>query len=446
MGTRPELLAHHYTQAGLAERAIPYWQRANQRTANVEAITYLTKGIELVQTLPDTPERAQLELPLQTTLGGPLIALKGFAAPEVGVVYTRARELCCQAGETQQIFPVLWGMCAFYSVRAEWQTAHTLAEQLLTLAERVQDDALLIEAHYAMGQAYYQEGEFSQGREHFEQLLTLYDPAQHHALAFVYGMDPGVMGKAVLACTLVFLGYPDQARQMSQAALALAEEVAHPNSLAYGLAVAGWNLCRGRAVRAAQELAERLITLATAQGYAAHLAYGRMLHGWTLATQGHRTEGIAQFRAALDASRATASVSNRPLFLSLLTALLGDDGHVEEGLTLLAKAQTAITSTGERYCEAGVFRIQGELTLQARDVAAGEKEAEACYQQALEVAHHQQSKYWELRAATSLARLWQQQGKTTEAHELLAPVYNWFTKGFDTADLKDAKALLEEIQ
>jgi len=348
--TRPELLAHHYTEAGLAERAIPYWQlagqRANQRAANVEAITYLSKGIELVQTLPDTPERAQQELPLQTALGGSLITHKGFAAPEVGALYMRARELCRQVGETPQIFPVLWGLCAFYSVRAEWQTAQKLAEQLLSLARRAQDNAHLIEAHYAMGQTWYFEGELSQGRKHFEQLLTLYDPAQHHALAFVYGLDPGVMGKSLLASILVLHGYPDQARKLSHEALTLAREVAHPSSLAFCLYQVCWTHYLCRDIRAAQGRAETLMTLSTEQGYANYLRGGQMLRGYALAAQGHRAEGVAQIQPGLDALQAAGSAINRPHFLCLLAEIHGQDEHRQEGLKLQEEAQALVEKTG----------------------------------------------------------------------------------------------------
>jgi class 3 adenylate cyclase/tetratricopeptide (TPR) repeat protein len=237
--TQPELVAHHYTEAGLAEQAIPYWQkagqRASQRSAHGEAISHLTTGLELLKTLPDTPERAQQELRLHISLGGPMTAIKGWAAPETGAVYARAREICRQVGETPQIFPVLWGLCAFYSVRAEYQTALELAKQLLSLAESVQDSALLLEAHYAVGQALNLMGEFSSSREHLEQVIELYEARQHRSLAFVHGMDPGVMGRSVAASVLWFLGYPEQALRYSRDALTLARELAHPFSSAFAL-------------------------------------------------------------------------------------------------------------------------------------------------------------------------------------------------------------------
>ena len=458
----PELIAHHYTEAGLGEQAIPYWQRAgqiaNQRSANIEAINYFTQGIAVLQSLPDTPERAQQELPFQVGLGGPLIAIKGWAAPEVGAVYTRARELCRQVGETPQIFPVLWGLCAFHSVRADWQTARELAEQLFSIAQSVHDHALLLEAHYAMGQALSITGEFARGREHLEQLVSLYDPEQHHALAFVHGLDPGVLGRAMLAYSLLFLGYLDQARKRSQDALSLAQELSHSNSSAFALSTAAWLQQCLRDNQAAQERVETAIALTTEQGYPFYLTEGAILQGYLRAAQGHREVGITQMRTALDANQATGAELSRPRFLTVLAEVYGQDGSHETGLTLLAEASTLMEKTGERSYAAETYRLKGELLLNNErsmrndERRAGEAtalpqvaEAEECFQTAIDIAQRQQAKLWELRAATSLARLWQQQGKTTEARDLLTPIYDWFTEGFDTKDLQEAKALLNQL-
>ena len=198
--TQPELVAHHYTEAGLSEQAIPYWQqagqRASQRSAHVEAISHLTKGLELLKTLPDTPERAQQELTLQIALSTPLMATKGFAASEVEQAYARARELCQQVGETPQLFPVLDGLCAFYTIRGDIQTGHELAEQLLRLAQCMQDPVLLVSAHRALGTTWHILGEFTLARTHLEQSLALYDPQRHRSYGFVY--DPGVTGLSAL--------------------------------------------------------------------------------------------------------------------------------------------------------------------------------------------------------------------------------------------------------
>ena len=217
METQPELLAHHYTEAGLNEQAVGYWhqagQRATQRSAHVEAINHLTKGLEVLMTLPDTLERARQELDMQTTLGPVLMAVKGFASLDTERAYARARELCQQVGETPQLFPVLYGLFRFHMVRAELQTTRELAEQLFSLAQRAQDPALLLEAHRVLGQTMFWLGEMAPARAHLEQGMALYDPQQHRSHAFVYGQDPGVACRSFAAMPIWVLGYPDQALQ-----------------------------------------------------------------------------------------------------------------------------------------------------------------------------------------------------------------------------------------
>jgi predicted ATPase len=237
--TQPELLAQHYTEAGLVEQAIGYWQRAGrraiQRSANLEAVGHLTTGLEVLATLPDTPERAQQELVMQTTLGLALIATKGYAAPEVLQAYGRARGLCHQVGDTPQRFQVLRGLWYIYLLRMELRTAWELGEQLLTLAQHVGDPALLLEAHYALGNTLNYLGELASAHAHFAQGIALYDPEQHWSHAARYGQDPGVACRAYAAATLWWLGYPDQALQRSHEALTLARELAHPYSLGFAL-------------------------------------------------------------------------------------------------------------------------------------------------------------------------------------------------------------------
>jgi class 3 adenylate cyclase/predicted ATPase len=445
-------LAYHYTRSGNTPKAVEYLQLAGhqavQQSANAEAISHLTTALELLKTLPDTPERTRQELLLQITLGPVLMATKGAAAPEVERAYTRARDLCQQLGETPQLFPVLWGLWYFYFVRAEYRTAQELAEQLLTLARRVQDRTLLLEAYYTLGATLYTLGEWTQAREHLEQSLALYDPQQYHSLAFMYGeQDPGVICQADIACILWFLGYPDQALQKSHQALTLAQELSHPYSLAFALSFAGTLHQYRREGRAAQERAEATITLATEQGFPIWIGSGISLRGWALAEQGQREEGMAQMHQGLAASRATGAELGRSQYLALLAEVYGKAGQAEEGLAALAEALAVVDKNGERFYEAELYRLKGELTLQT-SVQSREprvKEAEACFHQAIDIARRQQTKSLELRAVMSLARLWQQQGKKDEARQMLAEIYGWFTEGFDTADLKDAEALLEKL-
>jgi predicted ATPase len=459
-------LAYHYSRSGNTQKAVEYLhlagQQAVRRSANTEAISHLTAALELLQTLPDTPERAQQELTLHITLGPVLMATKGWTAPEVEQAYSRARELCRQVGETSQLFPVLVGLRFFYTLRGKFQPARELAEQLLALAQRGQEPALLLEAHYASGVPLVWLGEFVQAREHLEQGIALYNPQQHRSLAFLYILDPGVGCLTYAAWALWSLGYPDQALQRIHAALTLAQELSHPHSLAYALAFgAAWIHQFRREGQAVQERAEAAMALAREQGFPYWLAYGTTLRGWALAEQGQREEGIAQMRQGLAALQALGTELARSLFLALLAEAYGRMEQPEEGLTLLAEALVVVDKNGERYYEAELYRLKGQLTLQKfqvsgfkfqvpespeSEVRSPESEAEECFWEAIEIARRQQAKSLELRAVMSLSRLWQSQGKKKEAHDLLAEIYGWFTEGFDMADLKEAKALLEQLK
>jgi predicted ATPase len=445
--TQPELLAHHYTEAGVNEQAVGYWhqagKRASQRSAHFEAINHLTKELEVLMTLPDSLERARQELDLQTTLGPMLMAVKGQSSSDTERAYARARELCQQLGETSQLFPVLCGLWRFYVVRSELQTARELAEQLFSLAQRLQDPALLLEAHRVMGQTMFWLGEMAPARAHLEQGMALYDPQRHRSHAFVYGQDPAIMCRSFAAQPIWVLGYPDQALQSIHEALTLAQELTHPFSLALALVHAAIVHQFRREAQAVQERAQALITLSTEQGFPHWLAYGIILRGWALALRGEGAEGIAQVRQGLVAYRALGAELQRPIFLSLLAEAYGEVRQPEEGLTMLVEALAIGDKTGDRHWEAELHRRKGELLLMQQMQNAGE--AEECFRQALDTARRQQAKSLELRAAMSLSRLWQKQRKQEEAHHLLTDIYGWFTEGFDTPDLQEAKALLQEL-
>lgn len=471
--TQPEIIAHHYTEAGLFAQAIPYWQKAGQRaiqrSANVEAINYLTKGLELLKTLPDTTKRAQQELTLQIALSVPLVMTKGYMAPEVENIYARARELCQQEGETLQLFRVLRGLWTFHTTRAELQTARELGKQLLSLAQNAQDPAFLLEACYTLGASLFRLGEFTAARSYLEQGIDFYDPQQHRSRA---GSDPDVLCLLHLAWTLWLLGYPDQALHRSHQALTLAQELFHPFSLAFALDFAAEIHRLRREGQAAQKRAEAAITLSTERGFTVWLAAGTILRGWALAEQGQEEEGITQMHQGLTTCRVTGIESGQAHYLAMLAEAYGKVEQTEEGLTLLTEALAFVDKTGERESEAELYRLKGTLTLQSQTSleqvsnkskasqdksenpnpqpltpsTQAEAEAEACFQKALAIARQQQAKSLELRAATSLARLWQSQGKRAEAHTLLSEIYNWFTEGFDTKDLQEAKELLDELQ
>jgi predicted ATPase len=445
--TQPELVAHHYTEAGLAEHAIPYWQRAGQRTnersAHVEAIGHLTKGLEVLQTLPDNAERAQQELDLQIALGQALLATKGQAAPDVGHTYNRARELCQQVGEASQLFRVLYGVYHFHLVRAELQTARELSEELLTLAQHIQNPVYLLGAHFLLGGSLLLLGEYTAAREHMEQSLTLYDPQQHHAHTALFGWDLGIFCQAWLPHVLWHLGYPDQALAMSHEGLAQAQRLSHPFTLAAVLDYGAMFHQFRREPCAVHEQTEAAIALCTEQRFAYYLAWGTTMQGWAHVAQGQDTEGLAQMRHGLAALRATGASLRLPYYLALLAEACGQTGQATEGLTLLAEALAQAHKAAESWTEAELHRLKGELLLSLS--ADNQAEAEGCLHQALAIARLQQAKALELRAATSLSRLWQQQGKRVDAQQLLAEIYGWFTEGFDTPDLQEAKALLEAL-
>ena len=445
--TQPELLAHHYTEAGITEKAVYYWhhagQRASERSAHVEAISHLHQGLELLQTLPETHERVQREVDMLIALGASLLATKGSAAPEVEQTYLHAQHLCQHLEDPQRLFSVLRGLWNYYTAHAEHRTGCKFGEQLLTLAQQAQEPAMLVAAHRAVGATSLWLGDTTVAHTHFTQGMAIYDPAQHRAAAFLYGDDAGVVCHSFAAWTLWLLGYPDQGMAHNYEALTLAQQLAHPYSLISALVNASITHVFRREVSVVQERAEAAICLAKEQGFPFWMATGSLLRGWAVAQQGQAQEGIVQIAQGLSALRATGAEIRRPHFLALLAETHGIIEQSETGLTMLTEALALVDTTDERWYEAELHRLKGELLLQSS--SENSTEAETCFQRAMAIAQNQQAKSFELRTATSLARLWQQQGKRQEAHDLLAPVYGWFTEGFDTADLIDAKALLDAL-
>jgi class 3 adenylate cyclase/predicted ATPase len=449
---QPHILAHHCTEADLKKQAIPYWQKAGQRaverSANSEAVSHFVRALELLKKMPESPERFQQELGLQLAIGAPLIATKGFAAPEVGRVYARARELCQQVGEAPQLCPVYWGLWAFYTARAEHKTAQELGEQCQHLAEAARNPDLIMEAHHALGVTLLALGKFSLALEHLEQAISIYDPKQHSPLAFIYGQDSGVVCRSHAAWALWFLGYPDQAMKMNEEALNLAKELSHPYSLAVALDFAAWlhQLFRDRL--ATQKCADAAVDLSTEHDFPFWILMGKILQGWTLVQADQVGDGIAQIREGLTTYRAAGAEIMRPYYLALLAEAYGKVGQAKEGLGLLAEAQAAVDRSRECWWEAELYRLTGELTLKQTGVQKSDsekqREAENCFHRALAIASKQSAKSLELRAAVSLSRLWKSQNKKAEARRVLTDVYGWFAEGFDTADLKDARALLGE--
>jgi len=444
--TQPELLAQHYTEAGLSAQALPYWQRAGeqglQRSANLEAISHLTKGLELLHTLPNSPECDRQELALQTALGMASQTLKGYAAPEVEQAYARARTLCQQVGDTAQFVSVLRGQWIFYSVRADYRTALALGQQMLALAEDNGNPEHLVEAHLALGVIAIYRGDFIASRLHLEQSIALYHAHGQPLQTFHYMGHSWVFCLSYLARTLWLLGYAEQALQRSQEGLTLAQRLSIPMTMAQAQGMHTLLYQVRREIELTQEWSEKTMAYAAEYGFPYWLTLGSMYKGWALAQQGQLDVGITQFLQGLEAYRATGAKLGLSWFLAVLAELYGKSGQIAEGLRAMAEARAYINHTEEVYYEAEVHRLTGELLLMQ---GGPEAVAEAHLLKALEAARRQSAKSWELRAATSLSRLWQQQGKRAEARQLLEPIYGWFTEGFDTADLKDAKALLEEL-
>jgi predicted ATPase/class 3 adenylate cyclase len=467
----PELLAHHYTEASLIEQAIPYWQqagqKANQRSAYIEAISHLTRGLEVLKLLPDTPARSQQELLLQITLGTALMATQGYAAPEVEQAYTRARELCQQLGDTGQLFPVLVGLLRFYSVSAKHRAARDWAEQLLGVAQRTPDHTgPLLGLHQLLGNTLLYTGEPDAARMHLEHAMALYNsrPQRHRRVRS--SQDAGVVCLGHLAWALWGLGYPTQASQKLRESLTLARELGHPLSLCWVQCLASivYQFLGSRQEVRAQSLAA--VELASEHGFTQLLAQGIFWRGWLQAGQGRGIEAMAQMEQGIANHRATGAEVYRPYLLGLLAEACGEIGQIEKACASLTDALDAVDKTEERFYEAELYRLKGALTLQSQTrlgqvsntsqtgqehsarpqpLTPSAQEAEACFLKAIEISRKQRAKSLELRAATSLARLWQQQGNKIEAHKLLSEVYNWFTEGFDTKDLQEAKRLLDEL-
>jgi len=448
-------LAEHFMRGQDTQRAVHYLHQAAEnalyRCAHIEAINHLTRGLALLTTMPETPERLQHEIDLQVPLGAAWAQARGWSAPEVGQAYTRARELCERLGVPPQL-PVLLGQFRWCNQRAEWQTVHELGEHLLTLAQRQDGPVLLLSAHMTLGLSLCIRGELAAAYAHFAQGSALYVPASHRALVTHYGPDLGVFVRCFAALSLWLLGVPEQALAQMHEAHTLAQELSHPYSLAFALQHVTRLYQWRRDVLATLTWTETMMALCAEHGFGQYFSYGRLLHGWALMVQGQGDKGLDQMRQSLTAYEATGAAIWRPYFLAMLAEGYGQAGAVDEGLHALAEALTTVQNTGERVWEAELHRLKGELVLQARrqspepggDLSHTE-EAEASFHQALTVARSQQARALELRTAMSLARLWQQQGKRAEAHQLLAEIYDWFTEGFDTADLREARALLQAL-
>jgi class 3 adenylate cyclase/predicted ATPase len=447
----PELLAHHYTHAGFAERAVDCWQQAGQRaaarSAMAEAAAHLGRGLEVLATLPESPARRSKELDLQTALGRALIAAKGYAAEETGRAFARARTLAAEMEDGPQLFPVLFGQILFRLLRGELDVAREVAQEMLGLAERQQDAAGLVVAHRALGTNLFWLGRPALARPHIDQALALFDPAQHGQLAERYTFHPRVVGLDFKALILLVLGHPDAARAVGRQALDEARAASHLMTLAVVLqhACILHQTCGDYA--AMQQAAEELLGIATEQGFPFWIAHGGFLRDWAGIEQGHNGHDPTPLRDDLQAILQLGTALILPYYHALVAQTLARHGEPAQAAQMLDESLALLGRTGERWFEAEVHRLRGELHLApAPDRGSGDAaSAEACFDRAIQIARSQEARLWELRASLSLARLWRDQGRPSEARDLLGPIHAWFSEGFELRELVDAKALLEGL-
>jgi predicted ATPase len=443
--TQPELLAYHYTEAQLTDQAIDYWQRAGQRaskrSATVEAIAHLSNALDLLESLPPSIERDRKELRLRIDLTSPLIASKGMASPEMGQTTTRARALCERLGETTQLFPVLYGQWVFHHVGGQVAKGLEYAKEAAQLAEGESSEIPRMVAYRTLGIALVVLGEPAAARRHLEQGNPLYDAHRHRDLALVYGMDFCEVNLAYLALTDWFLGFPNRALKANEETIRFARFLSHASSLCHALANAGVLHTFNRQFASAQAIGEELMRVAGKHQMPQWSLWARMFVSIGL-LEAEPEEGTRTLEACLETCRAVPILVNSTLALARLAESQARHGEYDNALRSLEEADGIIKAGGERWARSEIVRLKGEIS-RARFSSA---EAEACFRRAIDVAQRQGAKLLQLRAATSLARFWQNQGRFREARELLAPLYQWFTEGFETQDLKDARALLEELR
>ena len=450
----PELVAHHFTQAGLTEVAMEWWAKAGQRSlersALVEAAEQLTRALGHIAGLPATPTLRREQIKLQVALITPLVHLKGFAAPETKAAAERARLLIEQAealGEPPEdpllLFSVLYSFWVASLVAFNGDICRDLAGHFLALAEKQGMTVPLMMGHRLMGMSLLGAGDIAESRTHLDRTLALYNPAEHRPLGTRFGQDVRVTILSYRSRAQWMLGYPEAARRDAEQALTNAREIGQAATLMFAVGhVPLTHIFCGDYATANAQLDE-VVALADEMGTSFWKALGMMNHGCVLALNGQASDAIHIIPSGINAWRSTGATLYLPFFLSYLARAHAELGQFDDAWRCIGEATTAMETTKERWCEADVHRMAGEIALNSPERDA--TKVEACFECALAVARQQQAKSWELRAAMSLARLWRDQGKVREARELLAPVYGWFTEGFDTRDLKEAKGLLEEL-
>ena len=445
MDSQPELLAQHCAEAGLVEKSVAYWDRAGRRSAArsamAEAAAQFHKALEQLALLPDGRERQRRELELRSALGTVLFAVKGQAALETGRAFSRARELWEQLGSPSGFLRAAYGEASYHAFRGELDAALRLDESLLRLSRHRNDSTGLVLGHFSSGRDLMFAGRFASSRSHLEEVLALYDPVSDGSLVHQTGFSPHANSQGLLGIVLFCLGFPDQALARSRAAVAEARRLGHLRSLAISLTNGTTMLSFLGDNAALDEWVDQVVAVTTEQGFPVWRAQGAIFRGWARAKNGDVAEDISLLRSGLSAYRATGAEAWTPHFLALLAEACEIAGEIDEAVTVLGDALQIVERTGQRWLAAELNRLKGKLLLRQGNPDA----AEELYLKALSIAREQQAKFWELRAAMSLARLRRARGHKAEARDLLAPVYEWFTEGFDSIDLKETKALLGEL-
>jgi predicted ATPase len=445
MDTEPELFAQHYAEAGLVEKSVSCWCKAGHgsaaRSAMAEAAAQFQRELDQLALLPGHPERRLQELELRSALGAALMAAKGFAAPATGLAYASARELWEQLGSPSEFLQIPYGQSRYHMFRGELDLSQRLDEDLLRLSHQRNDSTGLVLGHYSSGSSMMFGGRLASSRSHLEEALAIYASTPDRSLVQRTAVHPQVTAQSFLGIALFCLGYPDQALARTSAAIAEARRLAHPASLATALGLGAKLLPFDGDSAVLDEWVNEMVAITTDQGFAHWRAGTTIYCGWAKVKNDDVSEGISLLRNGLTAYRATGAEVWVPHFIAYLAAAYEIAGEVGEAETLLDDALQIVERTGERWFAAELNRHKGQLLLRQRHSAA----AEELYRKALSIAEEQGAKLWELRAAASLARLRRDQGRRTEARDMLAPVYDWFTEGFDTSDLKEAKGLLDEL-
>jgi len=446
---RPEILAHHYGEAAIADKAITYWHLAGKssvaKSAVREATAQLRRGLGLLDGLPETRERKQLELDIHVTLTAALMAGKGYADPETAAALERANRLVTESGAvgTPLHFSVLFGLWVSNHAAGAVAAALAHAANFLSVAQSQPSSGPVLVGHRALAHSLMHSGDYRAALAHVETAASLYRPDEHRDDAFRYGQDIRVSAFAVLSWALWHCGYPDRSARAADRALAYSRQLGHAHTLAHALGFAGMAAVFARDVATVYAYSDDCEMLASEHGFAQFAAESRILQGWADAQRGEPMTGIDRIRDGLAAAEATGTRVWTPFHLILLSEALALTGKIEEGLAALDDALAKAAISGVRGWDAEIHRLRGELT--ARLPYPDPAKTEDSFRTALAIAREQGTRGYELRAATSLARLWAEQGRRAEARELLAAVYGSFTEGFDTPDLKEAKALLDAL-